>query len=619
MKFKRYGFMVLATVLAALFHIGCGDNNRDFVVVTPNNNGGNANTINRVANGQFFGISTVFDVSGNGSGRATNLRGDFNLDGNGGIAAGTITFLDHAGQATGAHLGGTYTINPNGLLSAVIGSILGDINLTDGGLIGGLTAQSAAQFANAILSMDGGATSGTAYFVPRGTGLTAASLNGNFVFSGRTNTRVRNRGFVRGILTFDGFGNVTAANLTSNELRASFGGAGDFTLAAPATYTVANNGDFSANLDYGLFTYQLRGAVGASGRLLVTAVISNQASGTWRVKPVATTTNRRARLSSVRAQGTDDSSSDEKLCTLERQWQDGTGENSSDCIQDLESLTDKTPFVQLTNDANTFFIDCDYVDVDDEDNANDDDNFSISGTIIRPNSLTNDSGRLTFAGIRRDTSGVETSFTNTTTNFTVVEDSDGTLTVDVTFNPIDPFDSGADALEGDVGHIFNFEITITDPSPAPSTTPTPSPSPTSTPDPNPDLSGEFSTLRAQQGISGPLFFDLVQNTSSTLVFHGVRVDRDDNPTAVFDAVTSCQASIFNGSSSALFDTVTSVDNECQWVNTAPLTPGHELDFIILTNSTPFYQVGENLVLQVLDSSAQSTGTITIPVENVQTQ
>lgn len=619
MKFKRYGLLVMATLLAAVFHIGCGGTRESFVVQNSNNNnGGNANTINQVASGQFFGVSTVFDVSANNSGRATNLRGDFNLDGVGGIGAGgAITFLDHAGQAQGAHLGGTYTINANGLLNAVIGSLLGDINLIDGGLIGGLTVQNSAQFASAILRMDNGASAGTAYFVPRGTGLSIASLNGNFVFTGQNNTRVRNRGFVTGTLRFDGNGNVTAATLRSAQLRANFGGAGDFTLAAPATYTVNNNGDFSADLNFGLFTYQLRGAVGASGRLLVTAVINNQASGTWRVKPSTGVTPRRARLAGVRAQTEGGSDPDQQLCTLNRNYRD-----LDSCDRSLTPLTDKSPLVQATNESNTFIIGCNFIDEDNPSSVNDTDTFSITGTVIVPNALVNSSGTLTYSGLQRDSNGVSVSFTNTTSDFTVLADDDGTLTIDVTFDGL-PF-----SVQSDCGNIFNFDLTVTDPTPAPTTTPSPSPSPTA--NPNQDLTSEFAVIRAEQILSGPFFFDLTLNSSSTLVFNGVTVTRSDNPTADFNAVQTCSAFIFNGTSSASFDTETINNNECQWLNNSPLTSNDELGFSlfnsmtarvatqVMTPGSQFLQVGENVVLRILDGNAQSIGTVTIPVQNAST-
>lgn len=318
---NRFKFLWMMLLCLLLGLTGCDNNNEDFVVTNSSNVNTTAN-VNNLAQGRFVLVTSVTEAFvpqelAPGApvpdtlpfrkqfGNEGNFIGDFSLDGAGNILPGTqAAFVMKSQRIEFNFPGGTYFIAPDGNLTAQFDLPFGTAQLV-GNIVGGASAAVPARFATAVINGNNGANFGEAYIAARGTGLDVGDLNGTYNLDGQHIQQTRYQDLVVGEFTFDGNGSITAASLVSSQLRAGLGGSGPFTLQAPATYTVDNDGDFSADLLFGLFTYQIRGVVGADGQLIATAVIPDVVSGTIRLQPQGNAASL-AGISSraIRAQGT---------------------------------------------------------------------------------------------------------------------------------------------------------------------------------------------------------------------------------------------------------------------------------------------------------------------------
>ncbi len=131
-----------------------------------------------------------------------------------------------------------------------------------------------------------------------------------------------------------------------------------------------------------------------------------------------------------------------------------------------------------------------------------------------------------------------------------------------------------------------------------------------------DITGDFDLASGAEAPFATLL-DLIQSPTSSLDIAGFRITRFDNPGANFDIVTGCASQIFTsnlgGGLAVSFESETTMNGECTWLNSAPLSK----NVLIFLDIEPLFTGPVNqLVVQALDVSGAVLGKITIPISKL---
>lgn len=553
--------------------------NQDTVIRNPEVLPAIAGNINQFASGSYFVVAGTLDQDlSDEFARESNISASIELDGTGGIAAGPASAVQHDGTVPGAHLGGTYTLNTDGSLDAQISSLFGDI-IIEGGIEGGASQGNPAGFAIATVSMDNGDTLGTGFIVRRTSGLTNASLTGPRDLSGFLTSVGTTASAYSGTLVFDGAGNITGGTLNDEILNENFQvPVGDFNVAGGSTYTVADNGDFTATVEYGTFTLNLSGVVGEDGQIVFTAVIPTDASGIGRLDPPAPQVLTRG---SIRAQEIPTGKQKMNFVRTGRNKCTGTVivSQSSTGLGEVEFNSDG----DFQGTSSVLGMDPAAISGDLTDDTNFDRSIQFLGRELRIDSI--------------------------------MRAENGTTVVKAT--GIEPGESPSRQIE------FNYIFHFFDCSPEPGgvVTPSPSPSPTSTPiDDCPDLTSEFAGNRTDD-FGSSVTSQFHQSGTSPVQITGFRLASADNPTANLGAIQSCSASLLfasNFSTFASFDTISTNGGQCEWSGNT-IIPPDVIAFLDLFQTGPgdIQSDGQPLVFEVLGTKNgvpnQKIGTVTTTV------
>lgn len=235
-------------------------------------------------------------------GHETNFQAQVNFDGRGNITAGGgVKVVLHDITKDETNQAGTYTVDADGNFTATITTQIGVVEVVDGRLIGdGAQADMVIAAAHA----EAGVTQGILYLVRRGSGMSNATLNGNHFMSGFNTPISETQSSFAGDVQFDGAGNING-QFFDNPLAEFFNIViGSFNIGAGSTYTVADNGDFTASLNVGTPTpMELTGVVGANGVVLFTNVVTNELAGNGIILPTPAPVTPRS--SGIRAQVTE--------------------------------------------------------------------------------------------------------------------------------------------------------------------------------------------------------------------------------------------------------------------------------------------------------------------------
>lgn len=539
--------------------------NGEVTVVAPNLLPAVPGNLNQFASGPYFGVSGLikFDIqSGNTTGRETSVRGDFELDGEGNIAqGGSFTVVRNDGTSSGTHGGGSYNLNTDLSIDASLNTEIGVVSLDGGVVVGGASEGKPANFAAGTFSADGGATNGLGYLVRRTTGVDESALDGDYLLSGLFTTSEQIRFGFDGAIRFDGNGNILAGGLICATLSDRFSGPRLFPIQPGSGYTVDDDGDFRATLEFGDFTCLLVGAVGPDGQVIATAEIPCEAGGIGRLDK--TSPQVAARGVPVRAQESVVGSHVALFTKLTR-----------DAITD-EQMESAIGLGNAVIEPNGDFMLTLFV------RGNGEPVFTRGSGQI---SLEGEggTGELTFDG-DSEPSAVGVAVLNDGSVLLTIVDDDGCF----------------------------FRATLMDPS----KTPEPEPDPGST---LPDLSDEFEVLESSQG-PGVLSLHLKQRLTSNLNITAFQIKAEDNPELNFSALTDAGASILDPQTleeKDQFDSISYGPDGALFAKGDPIEPLDDvfLDLEFLGSGfEDFSEVEDIRIIVREDGDFTFAGTVNLPI------